>query len=157
MLQHSQKKVSTIGPTTGGLSCTIAWSPCGTILAVAVGNENVLVHDRHGALVDEIALQKAVKGSAAPVTELQVGAVHAALLASHGPPSVANWHENLPPLNEAMSKQMLHCAMQWDPEGKSLVILCRGQSQILLYTLAARTTVRLDSGLTPRVSSVHHL
>lgn len=70
--QHSQKKLFTIGPTTGGLSCKIAWSPCGRVLAVAVGNGNVLVQDRHGALVDEIALQKAAKGSVVPGPELQV-------------------------------------------------------------------------------------
>ncbi|BDA43684.1 probable WD repeat-containing protein 19 [Coccomyxa sp. Obi] len=91
----------------------MAWSPCGTMLAVAVGHESVLIQDRHGAMVDEIALQKPVKGSAIPGPELQ-----------------------------------------WDPKGESLAILCHGQSQILLYTLAARTTVRLDSGLTPRSQEI---
>jgi hypothetical protein len=68
-----QKKLFSVGSATPqGLPCTSAWSPCGTNLAVAVGNQTVLVHDRHGALVNEILIQDSERGSDDPAPQLQV-------------------------------------------------------------------------------------
>ena len=68
-----QKKSFSVGATTSQtFPCATAWSPCGKNLAVAFGNETVLVHDRHGALVSEIAIQESDRGSQDPPLQLQV-------------------------------------------------------------------------------------
>lgn len=68
-LQH---KLYSVASGTTNIRSTLAWSPCGTHLAIALGNERVLVHDRHGTLIEQISLKSADVGSGVPTTKLRV-------------------------------------------------------------------------------------